>query len=165
MTRAHLDLRPEDLTIIIDTREQRPLDLALRTERATLTTGDYSVKGLEHLITAERKSLDDLVSCVGQNRERFERTVQRMLAYEARLIVVEAPLAALEVGEWRAQVTPSSVQGSVAKWQSQGLPILFADNRQRAALHLARWLYVAARERWRRLQSFIPNLKISGGNT
>jgi hypothetical protein len=41
----------ENLVALIDTREQTPLDLApLRTERATLATGDYSLRGLENVI-------------------------------------------------------------------------------------------------------------------
>ena len=54
-------IEPRDIVAIIDTREQAPLDLSpLRTEKGTLTTGDYSIKGLESEIAIERKSLPDL---------------------------------------------------------------------------------------------------------
>ena len=56
-------LTPEQITAIIDTREQAPLDLApLATITGTLSTGDYSVKGLEAVVAIERKSLPDLSS-------------------------------------------------------------------------------------------------------
>jgi ERCC4-type nuclease len=74
--RVHLpaELRPEQVTAIIDTREQLPLDLSpLGSTSGTLATGDYSVKGLEHVVAVERKSLADLLGCVGQHRERFDR--------------------------------------------------------------------------------------------
>ena len=36
------------VTVVIDTREQRPADVApLKSVRGTLVTGDYSIKGLE----------------------------------------------------------------------------------------------------------------------
>ncbi len=58
--------KPERITAVIDTREQTPLTLSpLLSMRATLTTGDYSVRGLENVIAIERKSLSDLVSCLG----------------------------------------------------------------------------------------------------
>ena len=74
-------LDPSQVVCIVDTREQLPLNLdPLRTEPATLPTGDYSLKGLEHHVCIERKSLDDLLGCVGRDRERFERELHRMLA-------------------------------------------------------------------------------------
>jgi len=49
------DLKP---TIIVDSREQEPLPLSrLQAVRGTLTTGDYSVVGLEQLFSIERKSI------------------------------------------------------------------------------------------------------------
>ena len=70
-------LDPSNVIAIIDSREQKPLDLEpLTTITSTLVTGDYSVRGLEHVVAIERKSLDDLVGCVGRDRERFDREVQ-----------------------------------------------------------------------------------------
>ena len=41
---------PDDVLAIIDTREQLPLELPLRSITDTLPTGDYSVSGFEDLI-------------------------------------------------------------------------------------------------------------------
>ncbi|MCC7291439.1 MAG: hypothetical protein IT449_05175 [Phycisphaerales bacterium] len=88
-------------TIIIDTREQAPFTFAnLPSEPGTLDTGDYSVRGLEHLVAVERKSLDDLLACVGRERERFKRELQRLRAYRFRLLIVEASAADLEQGTY-----------------------------------------------------------------
>jgi hypothetical protein len=35
---------------------------------------------LEHVVAIERKSLGDLIGCIGVERERFDRVVQRLLA-------------------------------------------------------------------------------------
>lgn len=163
MPRPRLELKPEDVTAIIDTREQLPLELSLPMIRGTLATGDYSVQGLEHMIAIERKSLADLVGCVGTSRERFEKEIQRLLAHECRAIVVEAGWGALELGQWRSQVTPSAALGSVLGWIAQGVPIIMAGSRESAARYVSRLLFVAARRRWRELQSLVPNLRIAGG--
>ena len=112
-------------TILIDSREQRPLAFAhLPVERAMLDAGDYSVAGLTHLVAVERKSLSDLLACVGRERSRFRRALQRLRAYPFRLLVVEATAEALEGGLWRGQIKPAHVLGSLAAWTAQfALPI------------------------------------------
>lgn len=144
------ELRPEAVTAIIDTREQLPLCLEpLAVERDTLTTGDYSVAGLETIVAVERKSLSDLLACVGQERDRFDREVVRLLAYPVRALVVESSWAELEAGDWRSKVTPAAAVGSCIGWIAAGLPIILAGDHQRAGRFVAKLLYTAARRRWR----------------
>jgi DNA excision repair protein ERCC-4 len=148
--------KPEAITAIIDTREQRPLDLApLQTITETLSTGDYSVHGLENVIAVERKGLSDLLSCVGVDRDRFEREVQRLMAYPVRALVVESSWQELEVGGWRSKVKPASVVGSLLGWSAMGLPIVMATNHERAGRYVSRMLYIAARRRWREARSLV----------
>ena len=113
MTRPHSDLRACDVIAIADSREQLPLTLHLPTERGTLLCGDYSVKNLEHLIAIERKGLEDCLSCVGRERERFERCIDRMRAYETRVIVIEATWGIIELGQWRSQLKPTQVKAAL----------------------------------------------------
>lgn len=144
------ELRPEQVVGIVDTREQHPLDLApLRSAKGTLSTGDYSVHGLEHIIAIERKSLPDLLSCIGGERERFEREVQRLLAYPVRALVVESSWADIEAGAWRSQVSASAALGSLLGWVAAGLPVLMAGDHRRAGVMVSRMLFTAARRRWR----------------
>lgn len=78
-------LAPESVVAITDSREQCPLDLSpLRSERGTLDTGDYCLASCPDVVRIERKSLSDLVGCVGSDRERFEREVSRLLAFPIR---------------------------------------------------------------------------------
>ena len=79
-------------TVFIDNREQAPFafeglaadtkdgggPLVVRTTRGTLTSGDYSLVGLEGLAAVERKSPQDLFGTIGQGRERFERELARL---------------------------------------------------------------------------------------
>lgn len=150
--------KPEWIVAIQDTREQRPLDLRpLRVEVGTLVTGDYSVKGLTDQIAIERKSLEDLVGCCGSERERFDREVQRLLAYPVRMLVIETTWAAIEMGQWRGKVTPRQVSGSLLGWAASGLSIITAGSHERAGELVSRLLFIAARRRWREAREFISH--------
>jgi ERCC4-type nuclease len=144
------DLPAVAITAIIDTREQLPLDLApLQTVRGTLATGDYSIVGLENVVSIERKSLADLLGCVGGERERFDREVMRLVAYPVRALVVEATWMDLEAGRWNSKVTSAAAIGSALGWIAAGLPVVMAGDHDRAGRYVSRLLYIAARRRWR----------------
>lgn len=152
--------KPESLVALVDTREQCPLDLTpLKTEIATLTTGDYSVKGLEHVIAIERKSLSDLLSCVGQHRLRFEREVARLSAYPCRAIVVESSWREIESGEYqKSKITPQAAIGSLLGWIAAGVPIIMAGDHKRAGQYVSRLLYISARRRWREARALVQGV-------
>jgi ERCC4-type nuclease len=154
------ELNASQVCAVIDTREQLPLDLSpLKSIVDTLTTGDYSVRGLEHVVAVERKSLADLIGCIGQERERFEREIVRLLGYPVRAVVVEAPWSALEVGGWRARITPQAASGSVLGWIAAGVPFIFAGTRDAAARAVSRLLYIAARRRWREARALVAEVR------
>lgn len=158
---ARKTLEPRDLTAIVDTREQRPWDLSpLKMRTGTLCTGDYSISGLEGVVRIERKSLSDLLGCVGQHRERFDAEIQRLLAFPVRCIIVEAEWSDLVKGDWRSRVTPEAAMGSVLGWIAHGVPVVFAGNVQGAALAASRILFIAARRRWWELRTLYGNLKV-----
>lgn len=149
-------IKPQDITAIIDTREQLPLDLSpLKMTVGTLDTGDYSLLGCEHVVRVERKSLEDLLGCVGRDRDRFDREVQRMIAYPVRVLIVEATWQDIELGQWRSKVTPEAAIGSLLGWQTSGLSIHMVGDHQRAGTHVARLLYTVARRRYRELRTMI----------
>lgn len=148
-------LDPSQVTAIVDTREQLPLSLApLQTELGTLATGDYSLKGLEHSVCIERKSLDDLLGCVGRDRERFERELQRMLAYPVRVLLVEATWADIELGQWRSKVTSAQAMGSLIGWAAMGIQVAMIGSHERAGTFAARLLFTVARRRYAELRQF-----------
>lgn len=154
------DLPPDDVVAIQDTREQTPFDLSpLKTVIGTLATGDYSVRGLEHVVAIERKALGDLLSCVGQERERFDREVQRLLAYPVRALVVEAHWVDVEQHRWRSQVTPAAVQGSLLGWIAAGLPVIMAGDHARGGRFASRILYTAAKRRYRECRQLLAGME------
>ena len=149
----------KEWTAIIDTREQTPLTLEikpgeiLKSERGNLYTGDYSIKGLESHVAIERKSLDDLMGCIGTGRDRFEREIIRLRGYAVKAIVVEATWAQIESGDYRSRVHPSAAIGTLMGWIAGGIPITMAGDHPRAGVFVARMLWVTARRRLAELKA------------
>lgn len=149
----------EFVTVIIDTREQKPVSVApLRYIRSTLVTGDYSIKGLEDFVAIERKSLSDLVQSVGRERDRFDRVVHRLQAYDTKAIVVEASWDDLKKAQWRGKLNSAQVCGSVLGWMAAGVPVLMAGDAEGAGDAIARMLYIAARRRYGIIRNMIQGV-------
>src|SRR5258705_6888527 len=76
------DLADAQITLVVDQREHeqsRLLFTRLPSVRGTLYSGDYSIRGLEDLFSCEKKgSLDELVSMVTTERERFTHELHRL---------------------------------------------------------------------------------------
>ncbi len=121
------------ITIKIDTREQRPYSFTLPTETGTLSIGDYSIRGLEDLVAIERKELNDLISCLAQDRERFEKELFKGRALEYFAIVIEGTLEDLAQGRYQSKMHPkSAIQSLIAFSIRYRLPIWFCSSREYA---------------------------------
>ena len=145
------------MTILVDTREQRPFNFEhdlydVQIQPGTLSAGDYSLAGLQDKVAVERKSLPDLVGCLGRERERFERELQRGAALDAFAVVVEASWADLAGGNFRSQLNPHAACQSVLAFMARyRVPFLFAGSR--TAAEYATWGFLrqfleGARKRW-----------------
>ena len=129
-----------EAVIIIDTREQTPWRLP-GAVRATLTTGDYSVQGMETIAVIERKSLDDLVHSLTWERDRFERELARMMSIRWRAVVIEGGIPDIITARYTSMATPESVLGSCIALSLDYLtPFVFCGDRQGAATYALRWL-------------------------
>jgi hypothetical protein len=150
-------LNPASVVAIRDTREQVGLDLSpLGITKGTLATGDYSAQGFAREIAIELKgTLSDLLCCVGRERERFDREMERLRAYPVRALVVESTWGAIEVGQWRNHVSRACVIGSCLGWAADGIPVIMAGDHERAGRYVARLLFIAARRRYRELRTLL----------
>ena len=136
-------VKEPQLQIVVDSREQLPysFDGAIR---KALATGDYSVLSMEDSIAIERKSLSDLLGCIGAQRERFERELKRLHSIPFRALVVEATLRDLLTAP--SQLHPNSIIGSLCSWiMKYQLPILFCGNRSMAERMTMRLLVKGAK--------------------
>ena len=124
------------IQIIVDRREQTPYRFDnwpykdVLATYGTLKTGDYSIYGYEMLIAVERKSLDDLMMCLGRERERFMREIERSKELEAFAVIAECSQADIAFGRYRAQVKPQAALASIGAIMSRyRVPVIFAGDR------------------------------------
>ena len=146
------------MRVVIDTREQEPFTFrherfAVTAEQGTLTVGDYSLVGLTDRVAVERKSLPDLVQCLGNERERFERELARGAALDAFAVVCEASWLELSRGQYRSRLNPHAACQSVLAFTGRyRVPFLFAGGR--GAAEYMTWGFLrqyleGARKRWK----------------
>jgi hypothetical protein len=81
---------PKDLTIAVDTREQKPLSFDCHQESLKLEVGDYVATGEQYSYTyVDRKAGSDLHSTLSNtNYERFKRELQRVKELDSYLFIV-----------------------------------------------------------------------------
>ncbi len=131
-----LNLIMTKFTIVVDTREQKPwtfqgfeadardkyAEILVQTERGTLVTGDYSIKGLEDRVTIERKSLNDAFGTFGGDRDRWERELCRLQEVGCASVIVEAGWSSVLRADRPLSTkgrcfTPKMFYRSVISWQ------------------------------------------------
>lgn len=123
------------MKVIIDSREQLAYTFEhpryeVTVETQALLTGDYSIAGLTDRVAVERKSLPDLVACLGRDRARFERELQRALALDAFCVIVEASWADIAQGAYQSKLHPHAACQSVLAFSSRyRVQFLFVGSR------------------------------------
>jgi ERCC4-type nuclease len=120
-------------TIVIDSREQRPLSFAAEVAgsvRKALPAGDYSIEGHETVIAVERKTLEDYISSLVHARDRFIRELTKLSDYRFAWIVVEGSLDEVLHGRYASRVSPAALLG-LTTWVmlEYRIPVLFAHDR------------------------------------
>ena len=96
-----------------------------------LDTGDYSVKGLEHIITIERKTVSDLYGSLSPAKskkknkdgvytssyERFMREMERIKDIPYRFIVIDGTLGETMRGPQFSQMSPNFIRSKLYELQ------------------------------------------------
>ena len=104
---------------------------------------------MEACVAVERKTLDDFVSTVIHQRERFRRELQKLAGYRAACVVVEAGLT----GQFCSGATgvrrpPNAVLGNALSIiLDYRIPVFFCSNRQAACQFVQAYL-LGAHARW-----------------
>lgn len=120
-------IKNNEFTIIIDTREQQPWTFdSYTTAHKKLDTGDYSIQGLEHLLTIERKkSINEIANNIVESR--FKDVIARMTQYKYSFLLLEFDLEDIliyPIGSnlpkrmWdKIKVTPAFIMKHILEWQ------------------------------------------------
>jgi len=135
---------PSDFVLLIDTREQSPLfvpkppkDLLIK--RTTLPSGDYSCLNWESSIAFERKTIEDLCGCLGKDRDRFRRELDRLCAYERKYLIIEAYEHDLLRYHEFSQMEPNAIRGSLVAIELKYCPGIIVHYEPDRA-QLERWV-------------------------
>jgi DNA excision repair protein ERCC-4 len=127
----------EEITLVKDSREPPEawdMYFLAPTVIKGLRTGDYSIAGFEDQVAIERKNIDDLVGCLGKQRDRFERELQRAQDFEFFAVIVEASYFELTEGIYRSRLHPNSGVESVSAFEVRyKIPFLFCGCQELAA--------------------------------
>jgi hypothetical protein len=92
--------------------------LRVLTRIVDLLSGDYSLAGLQDQIAVERKSHEDLVRTIGQQRSRFHRELERLSRMTFAAVVVEAEWSTiLDSPPANSRLSPKIIFRSVIAWQ------------------------------------------------
>jgi len=140
-------------TILVDTREQNPFEftdirsndgeqLFVYQKRATLQSGDYSIKDMENQIAIERKSHIDFLGSIGQGRDRFQREIARLNEMECAAVVIEVGWRDLMAGHINSQLNPTAISRTIMSWSIRYPKVHWwlAENRRHAELMTFRLL-------------------------
>jgi DNA excision repair protein ERCC-4 len=142
-------LADHEPVIVYDSREQAPLVFSrLQSVRGTLTTGDYSVVGLEGLFAVERKSISDLVGCcMGENRQRFERELHRLRGFRFKRLLIVGTEEEILSGRYHSNIKPQAVVATLGAFEARyDLPVVFRPSSELAAAQIERWAFWFSRE-------------------
>ncbi len=89
----------------------------METKRQKLDSGDYSIAGAESQIAIERKSVNDFLSSITWEHERFEREVKRLSRLFYAGIVVEGRLDEVRQTERLGRrINANAISETVASW-------------------------------------------------
>jgi len=139
--------------VIVDTREKEPFPVFQNhgnwiggERRMALKTGDYSVEGMESLLSLERKSLADIVACTVTYRRRFLASCARLAEFTWKAILIEATFEDIKSGfeqfDIPSEVHPNAVTGILDAIEAKfGIPIIYTSTiRALATERAASWL-------------------------
>ncbi len=153
--RGGTQLRTPRPTVLVDTREQNPFDLArfqgwfAGVEKKALALGDYSIAGLEETCVVERKELSDLVRSCTVERSAFVDRLRRMARYPHRLLVITSPLSQVKSPYAHTNANPNqTMQFLVAAMAGLQVPFVCSETHELGEELVASYLYQVHLYHW-----------------
>jgi ERCC4-type nuclease len=159
--RGGTQLKTPKAVLVVDTREQNPLDCSRFSswfagiEKRALALGDYSIAGLEKLCVVERKDLSDLVHSLTAERSAFISRLRRMAGYPHRLLVITAALSQVKSPYTFSAVDPNRImQSLIAVLAGTGVPFLCTETHELGEEIVASYLHQVHLYHWLEANDF-----------
>jgi len=128
------------MILTVDTREQKPyLNIFERIKQEysvkTLRVGDYSISGYENDFSVERKTLDDFIASITQNRKRFENELKRAKSMQFFAVIIEGSFYDIKNRNYYSKIEPAVVLATLFGWSVKyNIPFFLVDTREGGAL-------------------------------
>ena len=151
------------MTILIDTREQKPLKFVISYEtkiskivRTTLKVGDYGCQfndGYIPPVFFERKSINDLFGTLGKGYIRFKKEINRCIEAKVNMIIViEGSYSDVLKGtKYSTLEGITIIRKLITIWIRHGIAYKFCSNRKEMASHITQICIGLGKERLRKL--------------
>ena len=147
------------MIILTDTKEKNPWLFEgypnTVTGKKSLLQGDYALQGFENEICIERKSESDFLSCLGSDKPRFLRQLERARGVPHYALVVESTWGRLAAGGYRySRLNAATAIDTVTNIiVNLGVPIYFCGTKKDAERFAHGYFlnYLAERRRQLRL--------------
>lgn len=132
-----------EMKLVVDNREKKPWKFPGfdNVVYKTLDVGDYTLEGFEHVFAVERKSLDDLASSLGTDRDRFQREIERAQDLEEFAVVIESPRSDVSMHQHKkhcpnyySKLYPKTIISTEESWSNKydTLDWIWRDGRDNA---------------------------------
>ena len=134
------------ITMLVDTREHLPYEFQglvriAGTIRQTLPAGDYAIAEAPEIFCVERRRVEEfntIFSNPSDNRPRFLRELEPLLAFPHRFLVIEGTIqfnkAGGRLGQYHRNGMMDFLDGLTARY---GIKIIYSDNREEAEERVA----------------------------
>jgi hypothetical protein len=134
------------ITMLVDTHEHLPYEFQglvriAGTIRQTLPAGDYAIAEAPEIFCVERRRVEEfntIFSNPSDNRPRFLRELEPLLAFPHRFLVIEGTIqfnkAGGRLGQYHRNGMMDFLDGLTARY---GIKIIFSDNREEAEERVA----------------------------
>jgi ERCC4-type nuclease len=132
----------DEFVIVKDTRERKGLDFNLYVENFKLDVGDYSIKGLEHILFIERKGClaEFYQNCI---QKRFWKELDRAKEHKYKYLILEFSLSDIENLPYslnlpkkiwaKMKISPKYIMSCVSRIQyDYEVIVLFVENREKS---------------------------------
>ena len=148
-------MKKDNFNIIIDTREQLPWEFGNNvTSKQKLDTGDYSIEGMEHLLTIERKqSVSEIANNITETRfpaflERMSIIPHKFMLFEFDLDdVYQFPVGSdIPKSKWdKLRISNNYIMKNISLFHIKyGIHTIFcgdSDNAEKMAVRIMRTVY------------------------
>ena len=143
------------MTILIDTREQAPLDFTHsyieRVDRTKLFVGDYGVMfkdGYKPPVFFERKTIGDLFGSMGKGYNRFKKEITRANDNNLKLfLIIEGTLTKVSKGAKYSSIEGISIVKKIfTLCERYHLNPIFCSNRKEMSFYITQKFIAIGRE-------------------